>query len=90
MSLGMWYKVLYEKYVANEEDENEFTFPVISRTERLHPNLQWETIWPLSSSPGLDSGDSSFLFRILHNLLTTQEGLNRVLSHTVTNPKLLK
>ena len=86
MSLGMWYKVLYEKYVANEEDDNEFTFPVISRTERLHPNLQWETIWPLSSSPGLDSGDSSFLFRMLHNLLTTQERLNRVLSHTVTNP----
>ena len=86
MSIGMWYRALLEIYVTQETDENNFTFSVPCRIERQSPNISWETIWPLITLPGLDSSDCSFLFCLLHNLLTTQERLHRVLSHKVTSP----
>ena len=85
MSIGMWYRALLEKYVTKEEDDNGFLYSVTCRAERLHADLNWETIWSFSILPGLNSDDSSFLFKLLHNLLTTQERLHRVLSHKVTS-----
>ena len=85
MSIGMWYRALLEKYVTKEEDDNGFLYSVTCRAERVHADLNWETIWSFSILPGLNSDDSSFLFKLLHNLLTTQERLHRVLSYKVTS-----
>ena len=85
MSIGMWYRALLERYVTHEVDENSFQFKMLSKTERINPNTNWESTWQLSTLPGLDSMDTSFLFCLLHNLLPTQERLHRVLSTTVTS-----
>ena len=50
------------------------------------PNNNWEVIWPLTVLPGLDSMTHSFLLRLLHNLLPTQERLHRVLPSKVLSP----
>ena len=85
MTIGMWYRALLEIYVTHEIDENGFQFKMLSKSERTNPATNWESTWQLSSTPGLDSKDTSFLFCLLHNLLPTQERLHRVLSHTVTS-----
>ena len=60
-------------------------FKILSKPEGTTHDTNWESTWKLSTIPGLDSMDNSFLFCLLHNLLPTQERLHRVLSHTVTS-----
>ena len=43
--------------------------------------MPWSTIWSRSFLPGLDSEVSSFLFKMLNDLLTTQVRLHRVLTN---------
>ena len=83
MSIGTWYRALLERFVTHEVYNNGFSFAIRPKTENQNRNINWESIWPLCTLPGLDSTDSSFLFCLLHNLLPTQERLHRVLSHTV-------
>ena len=85
MSIGTWYKALIENHVTHEIDENDFKFKIRSKPETQNPNINWDQVWAISSLPGLDSSDSSFLFSLLHNLLPTQERLHRVFKNKVTN-----
>ena len=48
------------------------------------PNTDWETVWRRSRMSGLGSDFSSFLYRILHDLLPTRERQHRI-SPTTTN-----
>ena len=84
MGSGMWYKVLLESNVTKEVDENGFTFTVTTKPEKMNPDLPWSTIWSRSFLPGLDSEVTSFLFKMLNDLLTTQVRFHRVLT-TVTS-----
>ena len=43
------------------------------RPEVKHPEINWKSTWQRSRAPGIPSDLSSFLFKILHNLLPTQE-----------------
>ena len=62
------------------------------RVELIQPNLDWPAIWKLSRSRGLSSDQTSFLFQLLHQLLPTQNRINRItnepglckLCHTTT------
>ena len=85
MTTGTWYKVLLENNVTRESDENGFSFKIRSKSEQQTPNINWEQVWAISSLPGLDSSDTSFIFCLLHNLLPTQERLHRVLQKKVTS-----
>ena len=76
MTIGTWYKALLEKYVTHEVDQNGFQFEITSRSERTNPNIDWKAVWSISTIPGLDSVDNSFLFCVLHDLLPTQERLH--------------
>ena len=86
MTVGMWYRFLMEEKVFQEKDENGFSFPIQMKAEKLSPNNNWEVIWPLIILPGLDSRTRSFLLKLLHNLLPTQERLHRVLPNKVLSP----
>ena len=86
MTVGMWYRFLMEEKVIQEKDENGFSFPIQMKAEKLSPNNNWEVIWPLIILPGLDSRTRSFLLKLLHNLLPTQERLHRVLPNKVLSP----
>ena len=85
MSSGMWYRVLLEDNVTSETDQNGFRYTKACKTESKHPDIDWEQTWPLACIPGLESADCSFLWRMVHNLLPTQERLNRILN-SVNSP----
>ena len=47
------------------------------RVERAGLGVDWETSWRLARLPGLGSGHTSFLFKLLHQILPTQERVAR-------------
>ena len=47
------------------------------RAEVKNPELDWESTWPRARLPGLGSENMSFLFKVLHDLLPTQERIAR-------------
>ena len=79
LSLKLWYKVLLENYILTETDDNGFRFDRLCKIEREHPGVDWERTWALASIPGLESCDYTFLWRMIHNILPTQERLHRLL-----------
>ena len=52
--------------------------------ELSSPNTDWENSWRLARLPGLGREHTSFLFRLLHQILPTQERLHR--TKTDVNP----
>ena len=55
---------------------------ILSHNERKSPQRNWEECWKLARLHGLGPENTSFLFKLLHNTLITQERLSR------TNPKI--
>ena len=78
LSIGMWYRALLKLYVLTETDENGFVFTLTPKVELRNPGVDWATVWKFASNSFLDSDDSSFLFRCLHNLLPTQKFLAKI------------
>ena len=79
LKLGQWYRVLLENYVTTEVDDEGFRFNKRCRIEAEHPNIDWERTWSLASIKGLESSSYTFLWKMIHNLLPTQERLSRIL-----------
>ena len=48
------------------------------KAETNHPDVDWTQTWRLASLRGLSSEDQTFLWRMLHNILPTQERLHRM------------
>ena len=76
MSLKQWYQLLLENNVTMREVDNCMKY-IPCRVELQHPNNDWELTWRRSRRPGLGSELSSFMFRLLHQLLPTTERLHR-------------
>ena len=68
MSEKEWYRILLEEKV---------TKLIPCRVEVKSPEFDWDSIWPRVRLSGLGSELSSFLFKVLHNLLPTQERIAR-------------
>ena len=85
LSLGLWYRVLLETYVTAETDEQGFTFEKRCKTEREHPAIDWEQTWNLACIKGLESSEYTFLWKMIHNLLPTQQRLNRILVNVTSD-----
>jgi hypothetical protein len=47
------------------------------RVENLSPETDWPLTWSLARTQGLDSELTSFLFKLLHGLLPTQDRVTR-------------
>ena len=75
LSVGMWYRELMKSHFLTERDENGFIFPILSKLELRNPGVNWEFIWSLVNHSSVESDDNSFAFRLLHNLLSTQENV---------------
>ena len=56
------------------------------RTELNNPDVNWGYVWELASQPGLDSTETSFLWRMLHNLLPTPARLFHMQIRNTTSP----
>ena len=74
MTIRQWYSTLLEDRVLMSpvtEDSPAMLLPV--RVETLSPSTSWKNTWRLARLKGLESDLSSFLFKILHRLLPTQD-----------------
>ena len=74
MTEKQWYRFLIEQKVTMVQAGADVSQDLIPcRAELKDPELPWDSIWPSIRLPGLGSEITSFLFKILHNLLPTQE-----------------
>ena len=78
MTEAQWYHLLLEENVTKEMDEEQGNRFSPCRVEIANVNNDWETSWRRMRLKGLGSELISFLFKVLHQLLPTQERLLRI------------
>ena len=78
MTESQWYHLLLEENVTKENDEEQGKRFSPCRVELANENNDWETSWRRMRLKGLGSELISFLFKVLHQLLPTQERLFRI------------
>ena len=79
MSLKQWYTVLLEdKVIKCQTDPDSPPSLIPVQPEVLSPDTDWNQVWPTSRTKGLGPELSSFLFKMLHRLLPTQERIARL------------
>ena len=86
LSIGDWYKVLLENNITMITKENGTRAMKPCRVELNNPSVDWEVSWRLAVLPGLSSEDQTFLWRMLHNLLPTQERLHKMKIQSAPSP----
>ena len=87
MTTAQWYRLLVEKYITMEEDRDNRMQFINTRTELAFPMIDWESTWRRARLKGLGSEASSFLWKLLHQLLPTEARLSRILPNTSANCK---
>ena len=91
MSTKQWYTVLLEDQVLMSQVADQASPSLIpARVEILHPAVNWKKTWRLARIPGLDSDLTSFLFKLVHCLLPTQDRIFRLGGTEGDNPGLCK
>ena len=85
-STAQWYRVLVEKEVTmvNIDTRSEY---IKSRAELASPETDWETSWRRARMRGLGTEVTSFLWKLLHNILPTEQRLSRILPNSLENCK---
>ena len=78
MTEAQWYHLLLEENVTKEIDEEQVKRFSPCRVEIANMNNDWEESWRRMRLKGLGSELISFLFKVLHQLLPTQERLLRI------------
>ena len=76
MSEKMWYTLLLEDNCIMEEAEHGQDY-IKCRVERAIPAADWEHCWRLARLSGLGPENMTFLFKLLHQILPTQERVAR-------------
>ena len=80
MTEKQWYQLLLEDNCTMEEVNGQ-RIPIKCRVERANTETDWETSWRLARLPGLGPENVSFLLKMMHQILPTQERVAR------TNPR---
>ena len=75
MKSGEWYRVLLENKIIMESEADGPRKLKPCRAELSNLTIDWDYTWTLASMKGLDSKETTFLWRMLHNLLPTQARL---------------
>ena len=83
MSTAQWYRVLLEHEVIMEEN-NTMEY-ISSRSELASPGTDWELTWRRARLKGLGSEATSFLWKLLHRILPTEERVARILPNSSEN-----
>ena len=76
MTTKQWYHYLIDKELLKEIKENGTEIYCLCRSERLFPNIDWRTTWGKIRYPFLSSNTATFLWKLLHELLPTEERLS--------------
>ena len=77
MSEKQWYRVLLEDCYAMEGETRDEMRYTPCRVELSSPTTDWERSWRMARLPGLGPENVSFLFKMLHQILPTQERVAR-------------
>ena len=56
-----------------EESDRRIRLQILCRVERASPGTDWENSWRLARLPGLGPDNIAFLFKLMHEILPTQE-----------------
>ena len=78
MTVGQWYTFLLEENVTMTEDDEGRREPRKCRVEEQKPEVVWSRSYSLARMKGLSPEQKSFMFKVLHQLLPTQERVNRI------------
>ena len=79
MSIKEWYTLLLEDKVLMSPATDVSPAALLPvRAEVLNPNTDWTQVWQIARTKGLGSELISFQFKLLHNLLPTQERIARL------------
>ena len=79
LSLRQWYRLLLEvKVLMSPANESGPAYLLPVRCESLQPDSNWNYAWQLMRTSGLSSNCSSFLFKLVHLLLPTQDRVHRL------------
>ena len=89
MSVKLWYKHLIEVQVTHTEPEDPSAL-VPCRVERLAPGIDWGRSWLAVCVPGLTPEMRSFLWKMLHCILPTQERLHRMNMPNAPSPQCVQ
>ena len=89
MSEKDWTQILTKDFITMEVNQatNTSSFKAC-RAGLASPNTDWTHSWSLCRQPGIPPDMASFLWKMLHNLLGTQERLNRLGSSPTPTCKL--
>ena len=88
MSEKEWYRLLVEEITTTEpEGDRQGSEYVPCRVERASPGADWESCWRLARLSGLGPENTSFLFKLNHQILPTQERIARTKPNSSPNCK---
>ena len=85
MTTAQWYRVLLEKEVTMVDTENNDMEYIKCRSELASPNTNWELSWSRIRLKGLGSEATSFLWKLLHRILPTEERVSRIIQNSSPN-----
>ena len=77
MTQKQWYNLLLEDSCTMEIGEGGTKEFIRCKVEIASPGTDWEKSWRMARLKGLGPEHTSFLFKLLHNILPTQERLHR-------------
>ena len=77
MTTSDWYKVLIEN-VTMIEDESGMKIEKLPKIEERQPDVDWNRTWEIFNTKGLRRDNSTFLLKLLYNILPTKSRLFRM------------
>ena len=87
MTSSQWYTLLLEDNLTMQQvDENVARQYTSCRSEMSTPDNDWERSWRLARLSGLCPEITTFLWRLLHRLLPTQDRVYRIVRKTTSSP----
>ena len=79
MSVKQWYKFITDQEIFHTNNEDGSQITISSRAERMRTDVEWEAVWKRVRHPALSSDATSFLWKLINELLTTEERLASIL-----------
>ena len=88
MSTANWYRLLVEQEITMYKPINSPWEFIRCRAEIASPDTDWESSWRRARLRGLGAEATSFLWKLLHRLLPSEERLARILPNSSNNCKI--
>ena len=82
MTTKQWYHYIIDQELLKASNDDGILVFRLCRAERLSPDMDWKSVWDKVRHPSLSSSTASFLWKLLHDLLTTEERLANTLGNT--------